>query len=149
MLWFQARAWGWLGGIRATWVLPDHNQGSGRVISRGGAGWGGPRGITCPSLSSRGEASGAGMVTAALRDTAAGPPRPGPSAASRVALPTAPWGLLPPALCFPTKRWDRREHWGCPFTSPGLTLDWHGMRVTQRTFLQVDSKEVSHVGEGH
>lgn len=90
MLWFQARAWGWLGGIRATWVLPDHNQGSGRVISRGGAGWGGPRGITCLSLSSRGEASGAGMVTAALRDTAAGPPRPGPSAASRVALPAAP-----------------------------------------------------------
>lgn len=36
MLWFQAQAWGWLGGIHATWVLPDHRQGSSRVISGGG-----------------------------------------------------------------------------------------------------------------
>ena len=126
MLWFQARAWGWLGGICATWVLPDHNQGSGRVISRGGAGWGGPRGITCPSLSSRGEASGAGMVTAALRDTAAGPPRPGPSAASRVALPAAPRGPPASSPVLPHQVMGQTRELGLPlhFTRPDTRLAW-------------------------
>ena len=100
MLWLQVPAWGWLGGMHATSVLPDRRRrGSGRVISVGSR-LGRPAQNRMSVSVFQGEASGAGVVTAALREAAAGPPMAGPSAASQAALPAA---RLPPSPCFPAK----------------------------------------------